>query len=46
MAQIFRQRIAQAETMARAGLLGFQLEVLIYLAWIFQLNSLKMLERD
>lgn len=26
MAQIFRQRIAQAETMARAGLLGFQLE--------------------
>lgn len=39
MAQTFRQRIAQAEAMARAELLEFQPEVLISLPWIFQLNS-------
>lgn len=39
MAKKFRQRIAQAEAMARADLLGLQPEVLIYLPSIFQLDS-------
>lgn len=40
MAQTFRQRIAQAEAMARADMLRFQPEVLVQ--YLVQLSNMKI----
>lgn len=43
MAQTFRQRIAQAEAMARADMLRFQPEVILHISWLCFLGESSLL---
>lgn len=46
MAQIFRQRIAQAEAMARADMLRFQPEVLLFLPFGSDIIILRVFHKE